>query len=170
MLSPDRRQVASIVLLNPAGKALCLTMSERATQDGRLNLSPLQGGIEKNESLYSAVVREVREEIGVGVSGKVLYLGSAIRTLGPDHKRRDQFKEYHHHWVVTFADSYTLSPQPPLLLADWYYFDTLKSISHSMSESKRQMLQGALTDVFRISGDHQLVRREAIISARQTMA
>ncbi|PIR86132.1 hypothetical protein COU14_00525 [Candidatus Kaiserbacteria bacterium CG10_big_fil_rev_8_21_14_0_10_44_10] len=170
MMFPERRQVASILVLNPVGKAICLAMSEKAEQDGRLNLSPLQGGIEKNESLYSAVIREVREEVGVGVSGKVLYIGSAVRTLGPDHKRRNQFKEYHHHWVVTFADSHTLSPQPPLQSADWYYFDTLVSICHSMSEAKRQMFQGALASVYGISGDRQLVRREAINDARQTMA
>lgn len=160
---PRRRQVVSILMIQPTGKAVCLAMSEGSQVDGRLNMSPPQGEIEKYESLYSSAVREAREEITVSISGKVLYLGSIVRQLETDHKRAKDFDEYHYHWVATFADHPNLLPQPPLLSAGWYHFDTLASVSKfSMSEEKGMMFRLALQTLFKHSGDKQLVRKKVV--------
>lgn len=163
---PRRRQVVSILAVNPAGKAICLSMSDAAKEDGRLNVSPLQGGIERFESLSAATIRELREEVKLGIAGKVIYLGSVLRPLPPGHQKRKDFDEYFHHWVAVSAASDHLEAQPPLYSAGWYHFDTLASVSaFNMSTYKAEMFRAALRALAKRSGDSQLVRRNLFIEA-----
>lgn len=154
-----RRQVVSILLIKPDGKALCLCVAEGAIRDQRLNLSPPQGGIELGESYYGAASRELYEELGVGIVGRVLYLGSTIRVLPPDHRHVDKFDDCHHHWVATFANTDKLHPRDSQEKACWHYLDTLESLSQvSMSKDKGVMFSAAFKKLISISGDPYLIR------------
>lgn len=139
----DRRQVVSILLLNPGNTAMCLCLADGARLDHKLNLSPLQGGIESGEKLYDAAKREIKEEVMLSTD-IIIYLGSAIRDLPVGHRLSKQYKQFHHHWVYARATSSSLRAQPPLAEARWQYFDTLDSVSQvAMSKDKATMFKHA---------------------------
>ncbi len=156
-----RRQVVSILLVKQDGKAICLCVAKGALRDQRLNLSPPQGSIERGELLHEATLRELREELDVSFVGKILYLGSAIRVLPPDHRHAKRFDDCHHHWVAAFANSDRLRPSDSQAEACWHYLDTLDSLSQvSMSKDKAGMFSAAFKKLISISGDPYLIRPE----------
>lgn len=156
-----RRQVVSILLIKPSGKALCLCVANGAIRDQRLNLSPPQGGIEPGELLYGATVRELHEELDVGIVGRVVYLGSMIRALPSGHRHAVEFNDCHHHWVAVFAGTNKLRPRDSQEKACWHYLDTLESLSQvSMSKDKALMFNAALKQLLHISRDPYLIRQD----------
>lgn len=156
-----RRQVVSILLIKPDGKALCLCVAEGAIKDKRLNLSPPQGGIESGELLYGATARELHEELNVNIVGRVMYLGSVLRILSGNHRHSTQFDDCHHHWVGVFAGTDKLRPRDSQAEACWHYLDTLESLSQvSMSKEKAFMFNAARRQLLHISKDPYLIRQD----------
>ena len=156
-----RRQVVSVMLIKPDGKALCLCVAKGAIRDQRLNMSPPQGGIRRGESLSKAAPRELLEELDVSIMGRVTYLGSILRVLPSDHRHAAKFNDCHHHWVAVFASSDKLRPRDSQAEASWNYLDTLESLSQvSMSKDKATMFNAARKELLRISKDSLLIRQE----------
>lgn len=148
-----RRQVVSILLVKPDGKAVCLCVAKGAIRDQRLNMSPPQGGIKRGESLYKAAARELREELDVSIMGDVVYLGSIVRVLPSDHRHVAKFDDCHHHWVAAFAGTGKLRPRDSQAEASWNYLDTLESLSQvSMSKDKGIMFSAACQKFISLSG------------------
>ena len=157
-IHPRWRQVVNVLLIIPTGRALCLCVAEGAIKDQRLNLSPIQGGIEVDEQLNDAAKREVDEEVSVGLAGDVVYLGSVLRILPPDHRHAIEFDKCHHHWVAAFSASYHLQPQPPQAVARWHYFDTLEDAAQTpMSTAKATMFNAARAKLVSVSDNTYLI-------------
>ncbi len=158
-----RRQVVSVLLINPNGKAICLCASSKAISDGRLNLSPPQGQIEQGELIYGATVRELREELGVTISGQVIYLGSTVRELPADHPHREEFDEFHYHWTAVFAETASLCPAEQFESARWHYLTEMSTVQQlSMSKDKAAMFAEARQELVLLSKDPYLIRKERL--------
>lgn len=149
---PRRRQVVDVLLIAKYGQDICLCLPEGAKKDGRLNLSPPQGGVEKGETLAQAAVRELYEELGIRIASPVSYLGSAIRKLRDDHKQASSFDEYHHHFVAVFSSSHRMSLDASVAEAGWHHFSNLENVARfSMSKEKGVMTLAAVKELLLVS-------------------
>ena len=166
----QRCQQVAVLLISPDGKRLCLTLPDKALKDQRLNLSPPQGKVERNESLQSAAIREVREEVSADIVTPVAYLGSIMRQIDESHPKGHKFDQLHYHWVVGFAASYSLEAQPPLVEARWQYLDSMRNNMRLMSPEKWEMFSLALQKLQTLSRDPALVRRKSLFPSQQEFA
>lgn len=162
MICGKTRQVVSVILLAPDGKRFCLTMCEAAKADGRLNLSPPQGGIEEYESIWAATNRVIWEELHVNMQGPVIYLGNQRRGLSADHHRFGQYRYYRYHWVSAYSSGYYLKPEIPLAKVNWYYFDAIDYLTKCMSKEKGEMFRQAVTILQKKAGSNTLIRRSVL--------
>lgn len=167
---PHERSVAAIILLDPSGTSCCLAMPEKAKKDARLNLAPLQGGIKKDESLWGATIREVREEVGANINTPVVYLCSFVRELTPDHPRADLYQTYRYHWVATYAAGYDLRPQERMAEAKWYFLNSLQWSLSCMSPEKREMFRQAMEVLYHKAGDRKTIRKRVLFPEAQKVS
>lgn len=170
-----RRQVVSVLLISPDGKRGWLGTPSKALQDGRYNITPPQGGVEKGESVYDAAARELEEELGLSVlSADVVYLGSVVRQLPEDHKHFPRYTEAHHHWVCVHSPHDKVMCREPFANGGWYPLDTMRSQAQlrmvPTSEAKAEMYLMALRALQNRVGDLHLIRRGAILPDRVTAA
>jgi|GEM_PF-4350268 len=156
------RNVALIFLISPDGKSVCLALHEGAKTDGRLNMSPLQGGVEEGESIEEAAYREVREEVGMVGGSPVMHLKTYERFLSADHPRAELYDMYMYHSVAFFAQGYHLVPQPPLEKASWCHLEGFDSQIGCMSEEKALMVDDSIKLLRTRSRDPFLFRKEIL--------
>jgi 8-oxo-dGTP pyrophosphatase MutT (NUDIX family) len=153
-MAPSKRRSAKVLLLDPDGRVLLFSGVDPAAANRPRFWVPVGGGVEQNETVAQAAIREVEEETGLRLAD----LGAVVMTRHVDFTFEGTFYDQDETYYAVRTDTFvpdtagwTAVERRAMSDAHWWSVDELRTTTETvfpegLAELIEQLLLGMAGD------------------------